>query len=85
MKKLLFLAIAAALLMCTSTRTLFAQTGSSSAERSAATENGAGMTKSGTKSSRRREADKSAETGTVPSRYRRDVPREYHKYIPWAK
>ncbi len=85
MKKLLFLAITAALLMCTPTRTLFAQAGSSSAERNEATENGTGMTKSSTKSSRRREIDRSAETGTVPSRYRRDVPREYHKYIPWAK
>ncbi len=83
MNKLSTLAIAAALLVCAPTGFLFAQT--TAADRSAATENGAGAKKSDTKPSRRREVDKSVESGTVPSRYRKDVPKEYQKYIPWAK
>ncbi len=85
MKKLSTLAIAAALLMCAPTGVLSAQTGSSTGEKSAATDSGTGPKQSDTKSSRRREIDKSTESGTVPSRYRKDVPKEYQKYIPWAK
>ncbi len=85
MKKLPFLAIGAALLICAPAGTLFAQAGSKSDERNVASEDSAGARKSDTKSSRRREVDKSVDSGTVPSRYRKDVPREYQKYIPWAK
>jgi hypothetical protein len=34
---------------------------------------------------RRQEIDRSIETGTVPSRYRSSVPKEYQKYVPFAK
>lgn len=37
------------------------------------------------KSTRQQEIDKSVESGTVPSRYRRSVPKQYHQYIPFAK
>jgi hypothetical protein len=37
------------------------------------------------KSKRQQEIDKSVESGTVPSRYRSSVPKEYHHLIPWAK
>jgi hypothetical protein len=37
------------------------------------------------KKSARQEADESAEKGTVPSRYRSSVPKQYHQYIPFAK
>jgi len=33
----------------------------------------------------RQEIEKSLATGTVPSRYRSQVPKEYQKYIPFAK
>jgi hypothetical protein len=33
----------------------------------------------------RQEIEKSLETGTVPSRYRSQVPKEYQRYIPFAK
>lgn len=35
--------------------------------------------------SRRREIDKSIESGTVPARYRNSVPKEYQQYIPFSK
>ena len=35
--------------------------------------------------SRRQEIDKSIENGTVPSRYRSQVPKEYQKYVPFEK
>ncbi len=85
MKTLPLLAIAAALLTCAPATTLFAQAGPKTDDRTMASEDSAGARKSDTKSSRRREVDKSADTGTVPSRYRKDVPREYQKYIPWGK
>lgn len=41
--------------------------------------------KSVKKKSARREAEESAEAGTVPSLYRSSVPKQYHQYIPFAK
>lgn len=41
--------------------------------------------KKGKKKSARQEAEESAEAGTVPSRYRSSVPKQYHQYIPFAK
>lgn len=37
------------------------------------------------KMTRKQEVDKSVESGTVPARYRANVPKEYHQYIPFAK
>ena len=37
------------------------------------------------KMTRRQEFDKSVESGTVPSRYRNSVPKEYQQYVPFAK
>jgi hypothetical protein len=34
---------------------------------------------------RRQEIEHSIDTGTVPSRYRRQVPKEYQQYIPFEK
>jgi len=34
---------------------------------------------------RQQEIDKSIDSGTVPSRYRKSVPKEYQQYIPFAK
>jgi len=34
---------------------------------------------------RQQEIDRSIDNGTVPSRYRRSVPKEYQKYIPFEK
>jgi hypothetical protein len=34
---------------------------------------------------RRHEVEKSIESGTVPSRYRSSVPKEYQQYIPFSK
>ena len=34
---------------------------------------------------RRREIEKSIDSGTVPSRYRSSVPKEYQHYIPFSK
>jgi hypothetical protein len=33
----------------------------------------------------RQEIDHSVESGTVPSRYRRQVPKEYQQYVPFDK
>ncbi len=41
--------------------------------------------KSGKKMTRQQEIDKSIDSGTVPSRYRSSVPKEYQHYIPFAK
>jgi hypothetical protein len=38
-----------------------------------------------TKQTRQQEIDKSVNSGTVPSRYRKDVPKEYQQYIPFSK
>jgi hypothetical protein len=35
--------------------------------------------------SSRKEIDRSIESGTVPSRYRSQVPKEYQQYVPFAK
>jgi hypothetical protein len=37
------------------------------------------------KMTRQQEIDKSVESGTVPSRYRKSIPKEYQQYIPFAK
>src|ERR1700693_5678225 len=34
---------------------------------------------------RQQEIDRSIDSGTVPSRYRKSVPKEYQHYIPFAK
>ncbi|MCA6113763.1 hypothetical protein J6524_02295 [Bradyrhizobium sp. WSM 1738] len=34
---------------------------------------------------RQQEIDRSIERGTVPARYRRSVPKEYHRYIPFDR
>ena len=34
---------------------------------------------------RQQEIDRSIDSGTVPSRYRKSVPKEYQQYIPFAK
>jgi hypothetical protein len=34
---------------------------------------------------RQQEIDKSVQSGTVPSRYRSQVPKEYQQYIPFEK
>jgi hypothetical protein len=41
--------------------------------------------KTTSKTTRQQEIDKSVESGTVPSRYRKQVPKEYQQYIPFAK
>jgi hypothetical protein len=33
----------------------------------------------------RKEIDQSIQSGTVPSRYRSQVPKEYQQYVPFAK
>jgi hypothetical protein len=37
------------------------------------------------KMTRQQEIDKSIDSGTVPARYRKQVPKEYQQYIPFAK
>jgi hypothetical protein len=37
------------------------------------------------KMTRQQEIDKSVDSGTVPSRYRSSVPKEYQQYVPFAK
>jgi hypothetical protein len=37
------------------------------------------------RTSRRHEIESSIDSGTVPSRYRSSVPKEYQHYIPWSK
>jgi hypothetical protein len=34
---------------------------------------------------RQQEIDKSIDSGTVPARYRKQVPKEYQQYIPFSK
>jgi hypothetical protein len=41
--------------------------------------------KSAKRMTRQQEIDKSIDSGTVPSRYRSSVPKEYQHYIPFAK
>lgn len=41
--------------------------------------------KSGTTMTRQQEIDHSIDSGTVPSRYRSQVPKEYQQYIPFDK
>jgi hypothetical protein len=41
--------------------------------------------KSGTRMTREQEINHSIDTGTVPSRYRSQVPKEYQQYIPFDK
>jgi hypothetical protein len=51
------------------------------------TDKDAGTTKKkpAKKMTRKQEVDKSVESGTVPSRYRSSVPKEYQQYVPFAK
>jgi hypothetical protein len=37
------------------------------------------------KMTRQQEIDKSIDSGTVPARYRRSVPKEYQQYVPFDK
>ena len=37
------------------------------------------------KMTRQQEIDKSIDSGTVPARYRKQVPKEYQQYIPFSK
>src|SRR6516164_9864149 len=48
-------------------------------------ETGTKKKKSGKSTSRQQEIDHSIQSGTVPSRYRSQVPKEYQKYIPFEK
>jgi hypothetical protein len=41
--------------------------------------------KSGKKMTRQQEIDRSIDSGTVPSRYRSQVPKEYQQYVPFSK
>jgi hypothetical protein len=34
---------------------------------------------------RQQEIERSIDSGTVPARYRKSVPKEYQQYIPFAK
>jgi hypothetical protein len=45
----------------------------------------ANFRKKKTRMSRRREVEKSIESGTVPARYRNAVPKEYQHDIPFSK
>jgi hypothetical protein len=36
------------------------------------------------KPTQRQEVDQSVQSGTVPARYRKQVPKQYQQYIPWA-
>jgi len=46
---------------------------------------GAKKKKPAKKMTRRQEIDRSIDNGTVPSRYRSQVPKEYQKYVPFEK
>ena len=37
------------------------------------------------KMTRQQEIDRSIDSGTVPSRYRKQVPKEYQQYVPFSK
>src|SRR5882757_8787884 len=37
------------------------------------------------KMTRQQELDRSIDTGTVPSRYKSQIPKEYHGNIPWGR
>jgi hypothetical protein len=41
--------------------------------------------KSAKKMTRQQEIDRSIDSGTVPSRYRSQVPKEYQQYVPFSK
>ena len=41
--------------------------------------------KTASKKSSQSELDRSIDTRTVPSRYKSQIPREYHGYIPWGR
>ena len=44
-----------------------------------------GMTVATKKLTRQQEIDKSIDSGTVPSRYRSQVPKQYQQYVPFDK
>jgi hypothetical protein len=41
--------------------------------------------KKSAKMTRQQEIDRSVDSGTVPARYRKQVPKEYQQYIPFSK
>jgi hypothetical protein len=41
--------------------------------------------KTAAKKGSKSELDRSIDTGTVPSRYKSQIPREYHGSIPWGR
>jgi hypothetical protein len=51
----------------------------------ATTQNDQPAKKKTAKMTRQQEIDKSIDSGTVPSRYRKQVPKEYQQYIPFSK
>jgi hypothetical protein len=44
-----------------------------------------GKKKKTARMTRQQEIDRSVDSGTVPSRYRKQVPKEYQQYIPFSK
>src|SRR5438309_1236235 len=52
---------------------------------SAAEPSSAPKKKKSTKMTRQQEIDRSIDNGTVPARYRNQVPKEYQQYIPFDK
>ena len=49
------------------------------------TEKAAEPKKKKTRTSRQQEIDRSIDNGTVPARYRKQVPKEYQQYVPFDK
>jgi hypothetical protein len=49
------------------------------------TDTGTAKKKPAKKMTRQQEIDKSIDNGTVPSRYRNSVPKEYQQYVPFEK
>jgi hypothetical protein len=62
-----------------------AQPSSQSAATTPATESAPKTKKKSVRTTRRHEIEKSINAGTVPSRYRSAVPKEYQQYIPFSK
>jgi hypothetical protein len=70
----------------TTTSAPAATTSAPAATAPATTQNDQPMKKKKTaKMTRQQEIDKSIDSGTVPSRYRKQVPKEYQQYIPFSK
>ena len=60
-----------------------AQTPEPIASPSTTTDTGTAKKKPAKKVTRQQEIDKSIDSGTVPSRYRNSVPKEYQQYVPF--